>query len=119
MSTAVQVKQNSRTDERIIFVKSALAIFDGEPQTSVKTTDLSVSGVGISSPVQGLPKSICWVRLKMPESHLTNKVFDVKTQVIYSIYSKEIRAFRTGLRFINPQPMLIEMITKLVSEKNK
>ncbi len=119
MSTAVQTKQNSRTNERIIFVKPAFAIFEGEPQATVKTTDLSVSGVGISSPVQGLPKSTCWVRLKMPESHQTNKIFDVKAQVIYSIYSKEIRAFRTGLRFINPQPRLVEMIEKLISEKNK
>lgn len=119
MSTAVQAKQNSRADERIIFVKPAFAIFVGEPQATVKTTDLSVSGVGISSPVQGLPKSTCWVRLKVPESHQTNKIFDVKTQVVYSIYSKDIHAFRTGLRFINPQPLLIDMINKLISEKNK
>lgn len=119
MSTAIQTKNGNRVDDRIIFVKSAFAIFEGEPQATVKTTDLSVSGVGISSPVQGLPKSICWVRLKMPQCHQTNKVFDVKTQVIYSIYSKDIRAFKTGLRFVNPQPLLVDMIKKLITEKNK
>lgn len=118
MNAALQAQQSRRQDERIIFCKTALAIFDGEPQAIVSTTDLSVSGVGISSPVQGLPKSTCWVRLKVPDSHHTNKIFDVKTTVVYSIYSKDKRAFRTGLQFVKPQPLLIEMIKSMIAEKN-
>jgi len=119
MSTGFKSKQTKRSGDRIIFVKPAIAIFDGEPQAEVKTTDLSMTTVGISSPIQGFPKSTCWVRLQIPETYQSNKVFDVKTQVVYSVYSKDIHAFKTGLRFINPQPQLTDLIKKMISEKNK
>lgn len=117
MNAAVKTESSRRQDERIIFCKSALAIFDGEPQAIVKTTDISSSGVGITSPVQGLPKSSCWVRLKIPETYQTNKVFDVKTKVVFSVYSKDKLAFRTGLQFVNPPPLLLEMIKQLIRDK--
>ncbi len=117
MNTAVKAKNSSRQSDRIIFCKTAFAIFDGEPQAIVKTTDISVSGVGLSSPVQGLPKTTCWVRLKIPESHHSNKLFDVKTTVIFSVYSKDNHAFRTGLQFQNPPPLLVDMIEQIISNK--
>lgn len=117
MNAAVQVTKNQRRDDRVIFCKTALAIFENEPQAIVKTSDISVSGVGISSPVQGLPKSTCWIRLKVPENHHDNKVFDVKTKVMYSVYSKDKQAFKIGLAFINPQPLLVELIKNYIIEK--
>lgn len=119
MNAATQTPTSRRNNERVIFNKTALAIFDGEPQALVKTIDISVSGIGVHSPVQGLPKSTCWVRLKIPVSHHQNKVFDVKTTVIYSVYSKDKHNFKTGLVFVNPPAPLIELIKKIIHSKHQ
>lgn len=104
---------DQRLHKRIYLDIQAWATFEGEPQTKVKTINISESGIGILSATFVLPKSICWVKLAMPVEGQPEKVFRVKAKIIHSVYSDKTKHFKMGLKFIAPQPHLITMIKAL------
>lgn len=115
MNTTNTAAKNKRLNPRYIFRKTALAIFDNAPQTIVETLDLSVGGLGIISPLHGTPNSVCWIRLRLPETPHHNLTFDVKTMVTYSVFSNENSGFKVGLKFVNAKPEMLQLIEKIIA----
>lgn len=118
MDNVVEAQRTRRASQRVIFQKEALAIFDGKPQVNVKTFDINATGIGVSSPVHSPTNSSCWLRLKVPTSPESDQVFIIQTKVIYSVYSKDSHAFKTGLMFINPDPALVGLINGIIQRKS-
>ncbi len=119
MSTEVIDKQdeaaskNKRVHERKALHKKGYAIYDRHPQVDINTFDISVNGVGFTSPIKPDLQSNCWVRLKVPVSPERDQVFDVKAVVKYCIYSNYRNGFNVGVQFLNATPELEALIKKL------
>jgi hypothetical protein len=111
-SSAADAKKK-RAHYRKVFCKTGLIILDGQPQMMIETINISASGVGIICPVHPIMNSTCWIRLRIPQSHENNQIFDVKATVVNSIFSRDKSGFKVGLSFLNPPPQMVKLINQI------
>ena len=90
-------------------------LLPGRPPLVMRTTDISVSGVGLLSataPPDGLRVVL---RIPMPNRRAPTTpptVFDVQAQVRHSVFSSREDAYRVGMQFLQPSdPLLVAIGT--------
>ncbi len=101
-----------RIDTRRPFRSHATVIAGGR-ELSVRTLDLSRSGVCIVSPVDAQPRMRFRLRLRIDCQLQGMVTFETDVQVMHSVLAASEAGFRVGLQFIQPSPQLISAIARL------
>lgn len=93
-------------------------LLPGQPPLLMRTTDISISGIGLvasANPPRGLQVGL---RLRMPfvpSATVAPTVFEVQAVVRHSVYSGRESAFRIGLMFIKPSDKLLVAIGNYIA----
>jgi hypothetical protein len=93
-------------------------LLPGRPPLVMRTTDISVSGIGLLSnatPPEGLRVML---RIPMPNRRAPTApptVFDVQAQVRHSVFSSREDAYRVGLMFVQPSDKLLVAIGNYIA----
>jgi c-di-GMP-binding flagellar brake protein YcgR len=79
----------------------------GRPAVALRTTDISVGGIGLvaaANPPAGL---VAELRLPLPQRGGGLQVFSVKVRVQHSVFSARENGFRIGMAFVQPSDALV------------
>lgn len=93
-------------------------LLPGQPPLAMRTTDISISGIGLvasANPPRGL---VVGIRLQLPRAVgvLTPPpVFELQAVVRHSVYSGRESAFRIGLMFVKPSDQLLVAIGNYIA----
>lgn len=93
--------------------KNALLTFAGKPAAKVRTTDISYFDVYVVSPVHAKQKTRCKLDLAIPITPEEDEVFQLKCEVISSVYSNSNNGFLVGLSFLSPSANILQRIKLL------
>jgi c-di-GMP-binding flagellar brake protein YcgR len=103
-----------RQFERRMYRADARLLMAGMPVIDIRTLDLSVGGMGVTSSCN--PESGTVASVQFPLKFIGRKVvrIDAMVTVMHSIYSGDHAAFKLGLRFNGLSPNVAELIARFV-----
>jgi PilZ domain len=103
--------QNKRQHERRILRATALLLLSGQPALEVRTSDISLGGLGIVAGANPPPNLICRLSVPLPLTIGGARRIDVVGKVAHSVFSSRDGGFKIGLVFQNPSADALSAIT--------
>lgn len=93
-------------------------LLPGRPPLAMRTTDISISGIGLlasANPPMGLRVGL---RLALPNALSASApptVFELQAVVRHSVFSSRDNAYRIGMQFLQPSDKLLVAIGNLLA----
>ena len=103
--------QNKRQHERRILRATAVLLLPGQPALEVRTSDISLGGLGIVAGANPPPNLICRLSVPLPLTYGGARRIEVVAKVAHSVFSSRDGGFKVGLVFQNPSADALSAIT--------
>lgn len=109
--SAVPATKEQRQHRRRVLQTTAQVSIPGHPPFEVRTTDVSLGGLGIVAGANPPSKLIVKVRLQLPQLR-TGKAVSVEFEgrVVHSVLSRRYGGFSIGLAFVEPDPTVLKAV---------
>lgn len=109
--SALPAPQEQRQHRRRVLQTLAQVCLPGQPPFEVRTTDVSLGGLGIVAGANPPPKLLVKVRLPLPQQGSSRTVaVEFEARVVHSVLSRRHGGFAIGLAFVRPSQALLQAV---------
>lgn len=112
--SAEPLPHEKRQHKRRWLQTTANVMVAGRSPLEVRTSDISVGGLGIVAPANPPQNLIVTVRLALPMPGSKLVPIEVTGRVVYSVLSRQHGGFSIGLSFMSVSPQVLQVIDAYV-----